>query len=202
MNFLKKIYPQNFKRVILAVMLIIAVTSLTMGAVYDVALKNVTLVQIDEFNGIGDNEKVKTRKLTVGEFLEENKIEISENDLVSKGLEEEIVDEDVLVIRKGRVVELSVDGKVEIVTVTKATVGDAIEEIGVTLSKDDVVTPDVNSEIENEMLINIDRISHDEVIETEEIGFETKKVNDKTLAKGKTKVSKKGQKGEKQTFCH
>ncbi len=198
MNFLKKIYPQNFKRVILAVILIIAVTSLTMGAVYDVALKNVTLVQIDEFNGIGDNENVKTRKLTVGEFLEENKIEIGENDVVNKGLEEEIVDEDVLVIRKGRVVELSVDGKVEIVTVTKATVGDAIEEVGVTLSKDDVVTPDKNASVENEMLINIDRVSVGEVIETEEIEFNTKKVNDKTLTKGKTKVSQKGQKGEKQ----
>lgn len=198
MNFLKKIYPKNFKRVILAVVLIIAVTTITMGAVYDVALKNVTLIQIDEFNGVDSNENVKTRKLTVGEFLEEKKIEIGENDLVSKSLEEEIVDEDVLVIRKGRIVELSVDGKVEIVTVTKATVGEAINEMGVTVSETDVVTPDKNAKIENEMSINIDRVSNEELIETEEIAFSTKKVNDKTLTKGKTKVTQKGKNGEKQ----
>ncbi len=198
MNFLKKIYPKNFKRVILAVVLIISVTTITMGAVYDVALKNVTLIQIDEFNDFDSNDKVKTRKVTVGEFLEEKKIEIGENDLVSKALEEEIVDEDVLVIRKGRIVELSVDGKVEIVTATKATVGEAIKEMGIILSETDVVTPGIESAVENGMSINIDRVLNEEVIETQEIAFNTKKVNDKTLAKGKTKVSQKGQTGQKQ----
>ncbi len=197
MNFLKKIYPKSFKRVILALILVMAVTTITMGAVYDVALKNVTLIQIDEFNGVNTNEKVSTRKTTVGEFLEEKEIEIGENDFVSMDVEAEIADEDVLIIRKGRIVELSVDAKVQIVTVTKATVGEALEEMGVVLSEEDVVTPDKTTVVENEMSINVDRISTEELIETEEIEFNTKKVNDSSLAKGKTKVSQKGQNGQK-----
>ncbi len=198
MNFLKKIYPKGFKRVILALVLVMTVTTITMGAVYDAALKNVTLIQIDEFNGVNSNEKMNTRKTTVGEFFVEKAIEVGENDILSADIESEIADGDVLIIRKGRIVELSVDGEVLIVTVTKATVGEALEEVGVTLSETDVVTPDISTPIENEMSINIDRISKKEITETVEIGFETKKVNDKSLAKGKTKVSQKGQKGEKQ----
>lgn len=197
MNFLKKIYPKSFKRVILALVLVMAVTTISMGAVYDVALKNITLIQIDEFNGINSNEEVKTRKTTFGEFLVEKEIEVSENDIINKDVEEEIADGDVLIIRKGRIIELTVDNEVLIVTVTKATVGEALDEIGVTLSETDVVTPDKSTAVENEMSINIDRISTNEVVETEEIAFETKKVNDSSLAKGKTKVSQKGQKGQK-----
>ena len=193
MNFLKKIYPKGFKRVILALVLVMTVTTITMGAVYDAALKNVTLIQIDEFNDVNSNEKMNTRKTTVGEFFVDKEIEVGENDVLSADVESEIADGDVLIIRKGRIVELSVDGEVLIVTVTKATVGEALEEVGVTLSESDVVTPDISTPIENEMSINIDRIS-----KTVEIGFETKKVNDKSLAKGKTKVSQKGQNGEKQ----
>ena len=198
MNFLKKIYPKGFKRVILALVLVMTVTTITMGAVYDAALKNVTLIQIDEFNGVNSNEKMNTRKTTVGEFFADKGIEVGENDVLSADIDSEIVDGDVLSIRKGRIVELSVDGEVLIVTVTKATVGEALGEVGVTLSELDMVTPDKSTLIENEMSINVDRISKKEITETVEIGFETKKVNDSSLAKGKTKVSQKGQKGEKQ----
>lgn len=197
MNFLKKIYPKNFKRVILALILIMAVTTISMGAVYDVALKNVTLILIDDFNDINTNEVVSTRKPTVGEFLEEKEIVIGENDFVSPEPETEIADGDVLVIRKGRIVELTADGEVQFVTVTKATVSEALEEIGVTLSEEDIVTPDKGTLIENEMSINIDRVSKKEVTETVEIDFNTKKVNDSSLQKGKTKVSQKGEKGIK-----
>ena len=197
MNFLRKIYPKNFKRVILALILIMAVTTISMGAVYDVALKNVTLIQIDDFNGVNTNDEVKTRKLTVGEFLEEKEIVIGENDFVSMEPEAQIADGDVLIIRKGRIVELTADGEVQIVTVTKATVGEALEEIGVTLSEEDIVTPDKGTLVENEMSINVDRVSTKEVVETVEIEFATKKVNDSSLQKGKTKVSQKGEKGIK-----
>ena len=80
MKLLKKIIcPVNYKRVILALILVITVTTITMGAVYDVALKNVTLVNIDEFNGIDTSEVLSTRKTTFNEFLEENEIIIGEN---------------------------------------------------------------------------------------------------------------------------
>lgn len=197
MNFLKKIYPKNFKRVILALILVIAVTSISIGAVYDVALKNVTLVRIDEFEGLNSSDSVKTRKATVGEFLAEKQIEVGENDFISKEPEEEIADGDVLIIRKGRSVELTADGAVQFLNVSKATVGEALEEIGVTLSEEDIVTPDVSAAVTDGMSVNIDRISTKEITEAVSVDFETKRVSDSSLQKGVTKVSQKGEKGEK-----
>ena len=49
------IYPKNIKRVILALLLVMSVTFITMGAVFDVALKNVTLIQTNEFEGTSFN---------------------------------------------------------------------------------------------------------------------------------------------------
>lgn len=197
MNFLKKIYPKNFKRVILALILVMTVTSISIGAVYDVALKNVTLIRIDEFEGLNSTDSVKTRKTTVGEFLAEKQIKVGENDFINKEQEDEIADKDVLIIRKGRTIELTADGEVQFVNVSKKTVGEALEEIGTVLSGEDVVTPDISSVVTDGMSVNIDRISTKEITESVAIDFKTQKVNDSSLQKGTTKVSQKGEKGEK-----
>ena len=197
MNFLRKIYPKSFKRILFALILVISVTTITMGAVYDVALKSVTFALVDEFNGVNDDKVVSTRKATVEEFLEENNVELGENDLINKDLSAEIVDNDILIVKRGRVIELSADGKVEIVTVTRSTVGEVLEELKIVLDEDDIVNPDAQTRIENGLSITVDRIETQEVSETQKIEFNTKKVNDKTLAKGKTKVSVEGKNGEK-----
>lgn len=195
--FKKIIYPQNFKRVIPLLVFIIAITSITMGSVYDVALKDVTLVYTDEFNGVDESNDLTTRKTTVGEFLAENDIEVGENDIINKQPEEELVDNDVVVMRKGRVIELSADGRVEIVKTTKATVGEALVEIGIVLGDEDVVTPQKDEAVSDNMVVTVDRYLTEYTTEIQPIEFETKKVNDKTLESGKTKVKVEGSKGEK-----
>lgn len=192
------IYPKNIKRVILALLLVVFVTFITMGAVYDVALKNVTLVQTNEFDGTNYQKKLKTRKSTVGEFLDENEITIKENDIISKDVEDEIFDNDVLVIREGRLVELSADGKIEIVTVTKPTVGEALAEAGMTISENDVVTPKTSEPVTDKMSVIVDRYATEYIVETEAIEFETKKVDDSSLEAGKTKVTEEGKNGTKE----
>lgn len=192
------IYPKNIKRVILALLLVIAVTFVSVGAVYDVALKNVTLIQINEFDGTNDIKQLKTRKLTVGEFLNENQILIEENDVISKDVDDEISDNDVLIIREGRLVELSADGKMEIVTVTKPTVGEAIKELGIELSETDRVTPDKNEPVTENISIAVDRYVTEYTVETEAVEFDTKRVEDSSLEKGKTRIIESGKKGKKE----
>lgn len=192
------IYPNNIKRVILALLLVVSVTLITMGAVYDVALKNVTLVQTNEFEGTNYQQKLKTRKSTVGEFLKENEITIKENDIISKDVEDEIFDNDVLVIREGRLVELAADGKIEIVTVTKPTVGEALAEAGILISENDVVSPGTGESVTEKMSVVIDRYATEYIVESEDIDFDTKKVNDNSLDQGKTKVIEDGKKGKKE----
>ena len=192
------IYPGNIMRVILALLLVIAVTFVTVGAVYDVALKNVTLIQTDEFEGTNSQKTIKTRKLTVGDFLEENEILIKENDVINKNVDDEISDNDVLIIRKGRLVELSADGKTDSVIVTKPTVGEALAELGIELSEADKVNPGINEPVTDNMSVVVDRYVTEYTVETEAIKFDTKRVYDSSLEKGKTKVIESGKNGKKE----
>ena len=191
----KLIYPKITRRVILVLLLVIGVATITMGAVFDAAQKNVTLAQIDELLGIDKTKEYSTRKFTVGEFLEENEIELGEHDTINKNVDEEILENDALIIRKGRQIELSVDGTVEFAITTKATVGDALVELGIVLSDDDVVTPALDEMISDGISIVIDRYTTETVTETESIAFETKKVNTSSLKLGKTKVVTQGENG-------
>ena len=192
------IYPGNIMRVILALLLVIAVTFVTVGAVYDVALKNVTLIQTDEFEGTNSQKTIKTRKLTVGDFLEENEILIKENDVINKKVDDEISDNDVLIIRKGRLVELSADGKTEAFIVTKPTVGEALAELGIELSEADKVNPGINEPVTDNMSVVVDRYVTEYTVETEANKFDTKRVYDSSLEKGKTKVIESGKNGKKE----
>lgn len=192
------IYPKNIKRVILALLLVIAISFVTVGAVYDVALKNVTLVQTDEFEGTKHQRVFKTRKSTVGEFLNENEVSIKENDVVSMDVGAEISDNDVLIIREGRLVGLTADGETKTVTVTKPTVGEALAELGVVLSESDKTTPEQGEPITENMSITVDRYTTENVVENEVIEFDTKTVRDSSLEEGKTKVIESGKNGSKE----
>lgn len=194
----KLIYPPNLKRVIFVLVAVIAITTITMGAVFDASLKSITLVQIDEVAGIDNSKKYSTRKATVAEFFAENEIVPGDHDVINMNNDDELTDDDVLIIRKGRQVELTVDGNVEFAITTKATVGDALSELSITLSEEDVVTPDTDEIIYDGMSVVIDRYVTETITETQPIEFETKKVNDSSLASGKTKVTTNGVNGEKE----
>lgn len=192
------IYPKNIKRVILALLLVIAISFVTVGAVYDVALKNVTLVQTDEFAGTSHRSAFKTRKSTVGEFLEENEVSIKENDVVSMDVDAEISDNDVLIIRTGRLVELTADGETKNVIVTKPTVGESLAELGVELSETDKTIPEQNEPITENMSVTVDRYTTEYIVENEVIEFDTKRTKDSSLEEGKTKVIESGKNGAKE----
>ncbi len=189
--------PGHLKRVILALFLVTVVTLITMGAVYDATLKNITFTTIDEFNGTQTDETMKTRKSTVEEFLTENEITVGDSDHMNMDPEDEISDNDILIIRKGRAIELSADGKTYTAYVTKPTVAEALEEIGVTLSAEDEVTPGLQTTITENMPITIDRYTTEEVIETEPIDFKTIRKNDSSMTAGTTVVVTEGVAGEK-----
>ena len=194
----KLIYPKSFKRVIPVLLLAIAVATITMGVVFDAAMKSVSLVVVDEVNDINDEKQYNTRKTTVAEFFEEKQIEIGENDIVNKDNEEEIFDDDIIIIRKGRKVELSADGKVEFAITTRKTVGDALSELGVELAGEDVVTPASEEIISDGMSITVDRYITETVTETKAIAFETKKINKSSMKSGTTKVVTEGEEGKRE----
>ncbi len=195
LNFLA--CPGHLKRIILALLLVSVITVITMGAVYDATLKNITVNTINEFDGTQTSETIKTRKSTVEEFLTENEITVGASDQMNMNQNSELSDNDILIIRRGRAIELSADGKTLMAFVTKPTVAEALNEIGVELSLEDEVTPALQTAITENMLITIDRYTTEEVIETEPIDFKTVRKNDSTMTSGTTVVVTEGVAGEK-----
>ena len=194
----KIVYPQNLKRVILALVFVLLATTITMGAVNDMTLKNVTLIQIDEFSDTETEKVISTRKDTIGDLLKDSKIEIGENDFFNKNVEDTIINGDVLIIRKGRVVELTADGKVEILAVSKPTVELALAEAGISIEEDDTVTPAMDTKITDNMSITVERFTTEYQTEKEVIEFATERVDNSSIEKGKTKVVTQGSNGEKE----
>lgn len=188
--------PNLFGRIVVVIMSVITFCLLT-GAVIDVQTKRVTLVMVDAFAGSEKTQELTTRQNLVGDFLEENAVELGEFDKVSMLLEDELYDEARIIIRKGRNFTLNIDGNIEIITTTKKTIREAFEEAGVSVNQIDVVEPDLDSIVVHGMDVSVFRINHSEITEDVEIPFASKEVSDNTLEKGKTKIKTKGVNGLK-----
>ena len=71
------------KSLALAMAFVVMMSMLTMGAISDKDTKNVTLVQRDCFNDFESTRKFVTRSETVGNFLEEQGVEIKNDDVIN-----------------------------------------------------------------------------------------------------------------------
>ena len=189
-------YVNVFTKIVAVFMSAIIFCLLT-GAVIDVQTKRITLVLVDAFADSEKTRELTTRQNLVGEFLEENEIEIGEFDKVSMLQEDELYDEARIIVRKGRKLTLNIDGNIEIITTTKKTIREAFEEAGVSVNQADIVEPELDSQVVHGMEVNVFRIAYNEITEDVEIPFTSKEVSDSSLEKGKTKIKTKGVNGLK-----
>lgn len=192
------IYVNIFTKIVAVFMSVIIFCLLT-GAVIDEQSKNITLVTVDAFADNEETRELTTRQDLVGEFLEENEIEVGEFDRVNMLLEDELYDDAEVIVRKGRMITLNIDGHIEIITTTKKTIREAFDEVGVSVSETDIVEPALDSEVVHNMEITVIRVSCEEITEDAQIPFTTKEISDNTLEKGKKKVKTKGENGIKRT---
>jgi uncharacterized protein YabE (DUF348 family) len=182
---------------LIAVFISVIIFCLLTGAVIDVQTKRITLVMVDAFTDTEKTRELTTRQNLVGEFLEENNVEIGEFDKVSMLYEDELYDEARIIVRKGRKFTLNIDGNIEIITTTKKSIREAFEEAGVSVSQADIVEPNLDSEVIHGMEVDVFRIAYSKITEDVEIPFTAKEVSDHTLEKGKTRIKTKGQNGLK-----
>ena len=165
----------------IAVFMSVIIFCLLTGAVIDVQTKRITLVMVDAFTDTEKTRELTTRQNLVGEFLEENNVEIGEFDKVSMLYEDELYDEARIIVRKGRKFTLNIDGNIEIITTTKKSIREAFEEAGVSVSQADIVEPNLDSEVIHGMEVDVFRIAHSRITEDVEIPFTAKEVSDNTL---------------------
>lgn len=176
---------------------IVMISMLTMGAISDMETKSVTLIQRDAFNDIDNQREIVTREITIKEFLDEQGVELDEEDILNAELESELYKDQIITVEKSRRIEIHVDGQVKFEKTVEKTVEKSLKNAGVTLSQNDIVTPDKDTEITQDMVINVVRVDIEEEIIESEIPYESVKEQDSSLYLGETAVKQYGVPGIK-----
>lgn len=152
----------------------------------------VVRIEDDGFIGyyVGYNETLKN-------MLEENDVIINSGDIVNADTDAFIYDGMRVNIDRAFGVGIEYDGNAITLSLTGGTVKDALDAAGVVLGENDIVTPSLETELSDYTHIEIKRVTFKIATETEEIEYESKRVEDSSLYVGDTKVTTKGVNGEK-----
>ncbi len=134
---------------------------------------------------------------TLNDMLVENEITLVDGDVLSVSKETPVYDGMLVNIDRAFGVGLEYDGNAITLSLTSGTVADALKAAGVTVGKDDIVTPSLDTELSEYTHIVIQRVTFETVTETEEIEFDTKRVENSNLYVGDNEVTTKGVNGEK-----
>lgn len=169
-------------------------TELTEAGEIVINRKNTVTLTVD-----GETKEVVIIGGTVADLLAKEGITLAENQHVNVDMDKYLTDGMEIEITTTYTVTILHDGEEEEVEVNAGTVQDALDVAGLTLGEDDRIDPGVDTEIKEGMEIEINRVTFEEVKETEEIDFETERVDDGNLAVGTEETETEGVKGEKTT---
>lgn len=98
-----------------------------------------------------------------------------------------------------RTVLIQADGQSRLVTVIRAeTVGDALEEAGLTLGEKDRVTPDIYARLPRSGSISVVRVTERTEMEVEAVPFQREILRDESVQKGETRLVRAGAQGQRQ----
>lgn len=95
-------------------------------------------------------------------------------------------------------VKIMADGELTLLRMSSGTVGSALETVGVTLGKDDIVSASLDDALVPDMEITVQRVTYRDTVKTESIPFKTTVSYDKTMKKGTSNIEVKGQEGQQE----
>lgn len=148
--------------------------------------------------GITDNGNyfaTSASAATVSDFLTEKNIALGEKDYIFPAPDSNIFPGSEIVIRRAMPVTIEVDGKNIEIDTLGTNVGDAVSEANVVLSHADKVLPDKASPLSPNLAIKITRINFEEIMNEEDIPFQTVEKEDNTVLWRKKAVKQQGETG-------
>ncbi|WP_226038382.1 G5 and 3D domain-containing protein [Aquibacillus saliphilus] len=163
---------------------------ITSGMEINYTKANAVIVSID-----GEDKEYYTTEDTVGEFLAEQEIKLSDHDELSVSSDQQIEAGLSIGVTKAYQVTLNDGGKEKQVWVTGGTVEDVLESEDVSLGELDRLKPNKSDEVSKETTINVTRVEKVTDIVEETKKYSVVKKNDNSLAKGTEKVVSSGQEG-------
>ncbi len=179
----------TFKLVLAALVLVFATGS------YAVAHKEVTIID-------GNSRmEVSTFARNVEQVLDQNEIRLGPHDAVDPKMDVSLENGCTVQVYRAFAVNIVADGKEKSVQTTEKKVGDILKEANIAVNDHDIVKPEIDTLVDGETEVTVQRVSFKEVVEKTEIPFETVKKSDKSLNKGTRQVVQEGKSGlEKSTY--
>lgn len=179
-----------------ALITLASLTVVIFGTIFNASAKEITITEIDEFAGVNETKTVKTRSDNVEEVLEEHGVNIGESDKLNIPAQRAVEDNEDIVIKRGRCVNIKVGDHERTVSVTKADVTDALVEAGYIPGEYDQICAE-NDTINEGDTIELVSVSMTEESVEEKIERGIEYTTDASLPVGDEKVVDEGQDGIK-----
>lgn len=174
-----------------AIFTLISICTVSFGAVYTASAKEVTITEINEFDGTNTTVTLKTRVNNVEEALEEHGVDVSAADKINVPVDSELEKKNNIVITRGKQVTIKSGDSEQVVTVTKADAEDALLEAGYVPGEHDEIKSGDNGTIE------VVSVAFNEEKYTSPVDFSTEYIDDPNMEQGQTRVVTEGVKGER-----
>lgn len=120
---------------------------------------------------------------------------VDANDILSAPVTTSVTADTVFEVERRYEVTITADGKTKKLLTGDGTVGELLEEEGIEVGADDILTPDPETAITEGTAIQVQRVTYEEVTAEEAIPYTVNETKDASLPRGVTKVDVQGQDG-------
>lgn len=144
----------------------------------------------------GEVKKLLVSEGKVSDILKSENIEIGDNCVVIPGEKTEINSDVKIVVREGKFVSVTADGKTEKKLLPLGNVAAALNMAGVNVSKNDLLSVSRDSKVEDISEVTVKRVTFKDEVTTEEIEFESVTEDSDDLELGEKEVKTKGENGK------
>lgn len=132
---------------------------------------------------------------TVADVLEQQGVTVGEKDMVLPGEDTAVTDGMKVTVKRKYTVNITADGASVSKIVTEGSVAQALDQAGVTVGEEDLVTPAPTSSVAEGMKLTVQRVTYNDVTTTESVAYAKKTQTDGSLYKRDTKIDTKGKNG-------
>lgn len=135
---------------------------------------------------------------TVADALEQANVTVGEDDSLNYEKDKPLFDKMHIRVTRMMKIQVTADGETKEYETSAQTVEAALKKCGVELGQEDRVEPELTEKVEAGMEIIVRRVEVKEVVETEEVPYETEYKDTQSLYEGETQVDTEGVPGEKE----
>ncbi|HHW57462.1 MAG TPA: DUF348 domain-containing protein [Clostridia bacterium] len=177
------------------------VALLTLAAVFLLIVGAITYASLKKEITLQDEDKkmvVTTFKSKVGDLLEEKKIKLRKEDVVTPSIDTPLKNGMKVTIKRAVPITLCVAGETREIYTAADNIREVLEQQGITLGPLDRVNMELDTPVFSYMYIDVTQVKEEIVTEEADIPYQTETVKDDNMERGQTRLVQQGEPGKKQ----